>query len=146
MNILKFKDFILENKNTSDSLWKKTLSWIKGSESSKSVEKPSIETENSEEDNRDISSLTDEHFYMYLEEGKIYLQHYHNPNMDDFFKDIKWFWNKDTTFVKRGDGKFIDTKVVKREAANRQYKNVKEWISYCGGRNSGLWIPTWNNI
>ncbi len=83
-----------------------------------------------------LSSLTDEHFYMYLEDGKIYLQHYHNPNMDDFFKDLKWFWNKDTAYIKRGVAEKI-------EGANCQYKNAKEWVSYCGGRNSGLWIPNW---
>lgn len=83
-----------------------------------------------------LSSLTDDDFFIFLEEGKIYLQHYHNPNMDDFFKNIKWFWGKDTAFIKSG-------KEEKIEAANKTYKNVKDWVMYCGGRNSGLWISNW---
>jgi len=83
-----------------------------------------------------LSSLTDEHFYKYLEEGKIYLQH--NFKGADHFKDIKWFWNKDTSFLNSGEAR-------KQEKANKTYKSVKDWIFYCGGRNSGLWHPKWLN-
>ena len=81
-----------------------------------------------------LSLLTDEDFYMFLEDGKIYLQH--DVNGAEYFKDIKWFWGKDTYFLKRGD-------VKKIEAANKTYKNVSDWVMYCGGRNSGLWHPNW---
>ena len=81
-------------------------------------------------------SETTIHFYKYLEEGKIYLQH--NFKGADHFKDIKWFWNKDTSFLNSGEAR-------KQEKANKTYKSVKDWIFYCGGRNSGLWHPKWLN-
>jgi len=84
--------------------------------------------------NNDISTLTDDVFYMFLEEGKIYLQHYYNQNMPEYFKDIMWYWNKDTTFIKNNN-------VEKKLAANKKYKNVKDWLFYCGGRNGSLWLP-----
>lgn len=84
-----------------------------------------------------LHSLTDGDFYTYLVENKIYLQHYHNVNMDGFFKDIKWYWNKDTEFIKGS------TTVIREKVLN-SYKNVDDWVMYCGGRNSGLWIPSWS--
>lgn len=112
------------------------MNWIQKLFKSRKVNEPTNSALNIPDVIPSLSSLTDGDFYMFLEEGKIHLQHYHNPNIDDFFKDIKWFWGKDTVFFK-GD------KVEKREAANKTYKNVKEWIMYCGGRNSELWIPNW---
>ena len=85
--------------------------------------------------NYNLFSLTDVEFYMFLEEDKIYLQHYSNPFMAEFFKDLKWFWNKDTFYVK-------DDVTIKKESANKSYRTVREWIWHCGGRNGDQWIPT----
>ena len=35
-----------------------------------------------------------------LVEGKMYFQHYCNSNMASYFKNVKWFWNKDTTYTR----------------------------------------------
>jgi hypothetical protein len=83
-----------------------------------------------------LFELSDEDLYLYLESGQVYLQHYCNSNMPEYFKDIKWYWNKDTPFAKNG-------KAELRLSAKKTYDSPQKWISYCGGRNSGIWSLNW---
>ena len=80
--------------------------------------------------------ISDDDLSLYLESGQVYLQHYCNSNMPEYFKDIKWYWNKDTAFVKNG-------KAELRLSAKKTYDTPLKWISYCGGRNSGIWSLNW---
>ena len=88
---------------------------------------------------RQINKLTDDVFFYLLEMGEIYLQHSHKGD-DDYFKDIKWFWNKDVFFENPNRR---NTDVM--DKASSTYKTVEEWIYYAGPRGTYLWGPEWAN-
>jgi len=87
----------------------------------------------------EIDELTDEVFFALLKKDEIYLQHSYNGD-DDYFKNIKWFWNKDVFFK---NPYHIDLD-VKRKASST-YKSVEDWIYYAGPRGTYLWTPIWTN-
>jgi hypothetical protein len=38
-----------------------------------------------------LFNVSDDDLSLYLESGQVYLQHYYNSNMPEYFKDIKWY-------------------------------------------------------
>jgi len=88
---------------------------------------------------KEIEKLTDEVFFALLEKGEIYLQHSYNGD-EDYFKDVKCFWDKDVFFK---NPYRIDIDVVRK--ASSTYKTVEDWVYYYGPRGTYLWVPKWTN-
>ena len=85
-----------------------------------------------------LNELSIEELIFQIENDGLFLQHFYGNAFPEHFKDLTWFWNKDIEYLKNGKLEIL-------KSANKTYKSIEDWLFYCGGRNSDLWILSINN-